>query len=358
MERARRRGGERAVGGAGARSGCARRAPTTCASSRSATSHVRPRARARTSPPAALGRAGCAALRGARVVRARLSAAARSGHARLLPRGEGANVVARVPARGERAADAGPGGPPRRRAHRSDLAPARWRAAPRSARPAPSFALPPGWRWSPWRSGRAGCGAGARARAGARGGALARRRPRRRRCPGANDNATGVAGGARPGARASPRDPLDRTEVIAVLPGARGVGHGRDGRLAGRARGSTRATTLVLGLDTLGAGEPHGAAARRGRCWRVATARRTSRWPTPARAAPGSTRRGAFASAAGPTRSSPAWPGCRRSRCCRLRGRRLPQLPPADRHARPGRLGQRRACLEIAEATAREWAEG
>jgi hypothetical protein len=170
---------------------------------------------------------------------------------RLLPRGEGANVIARVPARG--------------RAHGTLVAVAHHDAART------------GWIWSP-RVTQAG----------------ARRHLRRRRVdpfaapvavalvatalglkparavlaltlalqldvarsatvPGASDNASGVAA-ALELARAAPFDGLD---LIVVLPGCEESGmEGFAAALRQLAPELDPATTLVLGLDTLGAGEP------------------------------------------------------------------------------------------------------
>jgi hypothetical protein len=74
--------------------------------------------------------------------------------------------------------------------------------------------------------------------------------------PGASDNATGVAGVlALVGRYAA--DPLPGTELVAVLPGCEESGMGGMRAWLARARPELDpATTLVLGLDTLGAGEP------------------------------------------------------------------------------------------------------
>lgn len=72
--------------------------------------------------------------------------------------------------------------------------------------------------------------------------------------PGASDNATGVAGVLEL-ARRYVEDPLDDTEVIVLAPSGEEVG--LVGMYEWLRRTSLRAdSTLVLGLDTLGAGEP------------------------------------------------------------------------------------------------------
>ena len=74
--------------------------------------------------------------------------------------------------------------------------------------------------------------------------------------PGANDNATGVAATLALVERFA-ADPLPGTEVIAVLPGCEepGMGGMLDW-LRAEGAGLDRGSTLVLGLDTLGCGEP------------------------------------------------------------------------------------------------------
>jgi Zn-dependent M28 family amino/carboxypeptidase len=72
--------------------------------------------------------------------------------------------------------------------------------------------------------------------------------------PGASDNATGVAVVIALVERFV-REPLDGTEVIALVPGCEESGMG--GMAAWlRTQSLDPARTLVLGLDTLGAGEP------------------------------------------------------------------------------------------------------
>jgi hypothetical protein len=72
--------------------------------------------------------------------------------------------------------------------------------------------------------------------------------------PGASDNATGVAAVIALVERYA-REPLEGTEVIALVPGCEESGMGG---MAAWLRGQSLdpASTLVLGLDTLGAGEP------------------------------------------------------------------------------------------------------
>jgi Zn-dependent M28 family amino/carboxypeptidase len=74
--------------------------------------------------------------------------------------------------------------------------------------------------------------------------------------PGASDNATGVAAVLALAERFA-AEPFDDTEVVALLPGCEesGMGGMRDWLDCERGR-LDPAATLVLGLDTLGAGEP------------------------------------------------------------------------------------------------------
>jgi hypothetical protein len=72
---------------------------------------------------------------------------------------------------------------------------------------------------------------------------------------GASDNATGVAAVLALVERYA-RDPLDGTEVVAVLPGSEESGMGGMAAWRRSAPALDPSTTLVLGLDTLGAGEP------------------------------------------------------------------------------------------------------
>jgi hypothetical protein len=79
--------------------------------------------------------------------------------------------------------------------------------------------------------------------------------------PGANDNATGVAV-VLDLVRALAAGPLDSVEVLAVCPGGEEAGMGGFAAFLREHRAALRpATTLVLGLDTLGSGRPIVAAA-------------------------------------------------------------------------------------------------
>lgn len=74
--------------------------------------------------------------------------------------------------------------------------------------------------------------------------------------PGASDNASGVAAVLSLAARFAV-DPLPETDVVTVAPGCEEAGMGgMRAWLRGAGRGLDRETTLVLGLDTVGAGEP------------------------------------------------------------------------------------------------------
>ncbi|HEV3001750.1 MAG TPA: M28 family peptidase [Solirubrobacteraceae bacterium] len=170
---------------------------------------------------------------------------------RLLPKGEGMNVVGRIAPRGEarrtlvlvahldaqraglmwdrRIVEAGA----RRRLRTRSMTPA---AAP----PALAIAL----RWRPLLALVA---------------AFVLETAARPPVPGANDNASGVAA-VLEAARRLAADPLDRTEVLAVLPGAEEAGMGGM-RAFLRDHALDPATTFVLGLDTVGSGTPILAAA-------------------------------------------------------------------------------------------------
>jgi acetylornithine deacetylase/succinyl-diaminopimelate desuccinylase-like protein len=180
----------------------------------------------------------------------------------LLPSGEGTNVVARVPA----------GGPAERTlviaAHhdaartgllwRSPLTRLAYRGARERGGPRPMAASV----HAALAVVALGCLGGVRAvRAGGAAvlGALALlgiEVARNRAVPGANDNATGVAALLALVA-ALARDPLERTDVIAVFTDCEETGMGGMGAWLRAHRAELDpATTLVLGLDTLGAGEP------------------------------------------------------------------------------------------------------
>lgn len=86
--------------------------------------------------------------------------------------------------------------------------------------------------------------------------------------PGASDNATGVAAVLELTGRLD-AEPLPGTEVVVILPGSEESGMGGMAAWLRTARGGLDpATTLVLGLDTLGAGEPVVLSAE-GPLWRV-----------------------------------------------------------------------------------------
>ncbi len=79
---------------------------------------------------------------------------------------------------------------------------------------------------------------------------------RRRAVPGASDNASGVAATLALVERWA-REPLPGCEVVAVFPGCEEAGMGGTAAwLAEEGAALDPASTLVLGLDTLGAGEP------------------------------------------------------------------------------------------------------
>jgi hypothetical protein len=82
---------------------------------------------------------------------------------------------------------------------------------------------------------------------------VARNRP----VPGANDNACAAAGLVEL-VEEFAREPLERTEVIAVATGAEESGMGGAAAWVERARDELDpAATLVVGLDQIGAGDPH-----------------------------------------------------------------------------------------------------
>jgi len=182
---------------------------------------------------------------------------------RLFPAGDGANVVARMPADGERrrtivlvahhdAAHTGLMWDPRL-------------AGGGSREGHPSFALLPELAMAAMALGPR------RARLPARAvlafaAALSLEVTRGATVPGASDNATGVAAVIELMRRFA-AEPLPHTEVVAVLPGAEEAGMGGMAAWLATAR-LEPATTLVLGLDTLGAGDPMVCSAE-GPLWRV-----------------------------------------------------------------------------------------
>lgn len=168
----------------------------------------------------------------------------------LLPRGQGANAVARVHPRGSRERtlvlmahlDAAQTG--------LMWHPALWRrgAASPATIPLVAFAL----RAAGGRRARA-LGRALLATSLALTADVARNRP----VPGANDNACAAAGLVDL-VRGFAADPLERTELIAVATGCEESGMGGAAAWLRRARAELDpATTLVVGLDQIGAGEPH-----------------------------------------------------------------------------------------------------
>jgi acetylornithine deacetylase/succinyl-diaminopimelate desuccinylase-like protein len=200
---------------------------------------------------AAVGGPVGAGVAGASLVSLELELSGRSRWlGRFLPAGEAANVVARIPAAGE----------PERTivliAHH-DAAPTGlfWRL-PRVNAP---FALP-------WEIATAaialGCLAGSRVLRMLGGVAVAAATllgldlARGRLVPGANDNATGVAALIAVLA-AFARDPLERTDIVAVFSDGEEMGLGGVAAWLEAHRVELEpSSTLVVSLDTLGSGEP------------------------------------------------------------------------------------------------------
>lgn len=213
---------------------------------------------------------------------------------RLLPKGEGANVVGRIPATmspqsaqsgraddaGQITADISPESAQRGAGVRTLVLVAHHDAAhtglmwdprltERGTKPdgRPPFSLLPelamaalaiGPRWLRWPARAVLALATALALQVARGATV----------PGASDNATGVAAVLALVERLA-ADPLPGVEVIAVLPGAEESGMGgMNAWMEAEGRQLDPATTLVLGLDTLGAGEPMVVSAE-GPLWKV-----------------------------------------------------------------------------------------
>jgi acetylornithine deacetylase/succinyl-diaminopimelate desuccinylase-like protein len=200
---------------------------------------------------AVAGGAAGAALAAATLASFELEVAGRSSWtARFLPAGAGVNVIARVPAAGP--ADRTVVFVAHHDTARTGLL---WRL-PKTGRPLPlpaeaAFAAVIG-----------GCLLGSRALRAVAGAALVVLGligldvARSRVVPGANDNATGV-GALLALTAAFARDPLERTDVVAVFTDCEEVGLGGAAAWL-RAHGAEldKATTLVLSLDTLGSGEP------------------------------------------------------------------------------------------------------
>jgi len=182
---------------------------------------------------------------------------------RLFPAGEGANVVGRLPAGGERrrtivlvahhdAAHTGLMWNPRM-------------AVGGSREGHPSFALLPELAMAAMALGPRRLKGPARAVL-AVAASLSLEVTRGATVPGASDNATGVAAVIEL-VRRFAAGPLAHTEVVAVLPGAEESGMGGMAAWLATAR-LDPVSTLVLGLDTLGAGEPMLCSAE-GPLWRV-----------------------------------------------------------------------------------------
>jgi hypothetical protein len=185
---------------------------------------------------------------------------------RLLPAGEGANVVARIPAHGTRKRtlvlvahhDA---------AHTGLMWHPALAEAGGSERGRPSFALLPELAMAAMAVGPRRLRTPARLVLGLAA-ALSLQVARGTTVPGASDNATGVAAVLALVERLA-AEPLSGVEVIALLTGAEESGMGGMAAwMAGEGAQLDPATTLVLGLDTLGAGEPMVASAE-GPLWRV-----------------------------------------------------------------------------------------
>ena len=299
-------------------------------------SATRTPSRGRTPPisrPARRGARGRAAAGGAAlaVLRARLQRP-RAVAAQARCRRRGGERRGRLPSRGERKRDARAGGPSRRCEHRPDVGPAhagggRLRggahrqaglagARARARVPAPSSA---GRRTRRLAAALLGAAVG-----------LSADQARSATVPGANDNASGVAGVLAVASQLA-RERPDGLEVWSCSAAVRSRGWAAWPPGCARRAALDSATTLVLGLDTVGSGEPivlsaeGGALAGRYRETDVAFAEVAA-----AAAGCGS---GAGGSGPGPTR---CWRGSAGSRALDPLGSRggLPQLPPARRHAR------------------------
>lgn len=172
---------------------------------------------------------------------------------RLLPKGEGANVVARVPARGEARAtvvlvahhDAARTGVVWRRELVEAGAKRRLRR-----RVIDPFVLPSAVGLVLSATPARGLGRALLALALAALADIATSRT----VPGASDNATGVAAVLEL-VRRFAAEPVDGVEVLAVLPGGEEAGMGGMAAFL-REHSLDPARTFVLGLDTLGAGKP------------------------------------------------------------------------------------------------------
>jgi acetylornithine deacetylase/succinyl-diaminopimelate desuccinylase-like protein len=186
---------------------------------------------------------------------------------RLLPGGEGVNVTARIPAQGERlgtlvlvahhdAANTGLIWSPRLVSASAERHLRRRRVDPFMAPVELAFSLVVAGALAPR---RARLGKIARVLAAtiiAIASAIDADVARGETVPGACDNASGVAA-CLDLARALHEEPLDRLEVLIVLPGAEEAGMGGMAAfLQARAGSLDPARTFVLGLDTIGAGTP------------------------------------------------------------------------------------------------------
>ena len=170
--------------------------------------------------------------------------------------------------------------------------------------------------------------------------------------PGANDNASGVAALLAVVTRLA-AEPLDDVDVIALVPGCEESGMGGMAAwLRAHGGGFDPATTLVVGLDTVGSGEPIVLEAEGG-LWPVRyrdedvelAERAAERDGVALRRASQRLDRPGAGAARGPAGDLAAV-GARR---------RLSQLPPSERHPGSGRLrmrgGRVRAALAIARAS-------
>lgn len=185
---------------------------------------------------------------------------------RVMPRGEGANVIARLPAEGERSATLV------LVAHH-DAANSGWMWHPRLSPPANAkgitpFSLPPELAMAAIAFGPRRLRAPARTVLAVLT-ALSLDVARGATVPGASDNASGVAAVIALAERFV-ADPLPATEVILVLPGAEESGMGGMAAWLRSALPSLDPqATLVLSLDTIGAGEPMVASAEGPLLWPV-----------------------------------------------------------------------------------------
>ena len=320
IERGLGRAGRAALGRVGRPGGCASRAPRTCGSSRSATSRPSPTRRALHFAAGALAaRARDGALAAAALASFELDFSGRSQWLRTAAAGgRGGERVGRLPGARRAHPDGGARGPPRRGAHRADVG-----SAP--DRPGDSAAA---------KNRQAGVTrAAARAGVGRR---RDRRAPDRRRRP----RVLGAGACALwPTRRAAPWCPAPTTtpaawpacwswsgrlarasgptglEVIACSAGCEESGMGGMAAwIDWPGRGARPGRTLVVGLDTVGSGEPVVLEAEGG-LWPVRYREEDVAWRSARRPRPGC-RCGAGASVRGPT---PCWPGWRG----------LPALSPA-----------------------------